>query len=47
MQECATLVKKLAQDKKEREAKLIEIQKRNQEKLDREMEERMEIIKRK
>jgi len=29
MQECASLVKKLAQEKKEREAKILEIQKRN------------------
>jgi hypothetical protein len=40
-------VKKLAQDKKDREAKLLELQKRTEDKLNREMEERTEIMKRK
>jgi hypothetical protein len=44
MQECASLVRKLNQDKKDRENRLQEIQKRNEDKLNAEMEERMKIM---
>lgn len=44
MQECASLVRKLNQDKKDRETRIQEIQKRNEDKLNAEMEERMKIM---
>ena len=44
MQECANLVKKINQDKKERELKMQDIQRRNEEKLNADLEERMRII---
>ena len=44
MQECANLVKKINQDRKERELKMQDIQRRNEEKLNADLEERMRII---
>lgn len=44
MQECANLVKKINQDRKERELRMQDIQRRNEEKLNADLEERMRII---